>query len=72
MQTGVERVINQTGSDSAGVAADPRLQPPATGGFLTSIASVRSDIYLIEGFRLPRTWWERIWRTGSPLEPSKT
>jgi len=30
--------------------------------FLTSIAHVRSDIYLIEGFRLPRRWWERLWR----------
>ncbi len=67
MQTGMERVINpQMG------AIPPMLQPIrgfsrlATGGFLTSIASVKSDIYLIEGFRLPRTWWERIWRLGRP------
>jgi len=33
-------------------------------GFLTSIAHVRSDIYLIEGFQLPLRWWERIWRLG--------
>jgi Tol biopolymer transport system component len=34
------------------------------GAFLTSIARVRSDIYLLEGLQLPRTWWERFWRTG--------
>jgi TolB protein len=27
------------------------------GGFLTSIAKVKSDIYLIEGFELARPWW---------------
>ena len=35
-----------------------------SGGFLTSIAHVRSDIYLIEGLRLPRTWWQGFWRIG--------
>lgn len=34
-------------------------------GFLTSISHVRSDIYLVEGFRLPMTWWERLWRIGA-------
>jgi serine/threonine protein kinase len=34
------------------------------GDFLTSIARVRSDLYLLEGFQLPRKWWERFWRTG--------
>jgi hypothetical protein len=34
-------------------------------GFLTSISHVRSDIYLVEGFRLPMTWWERLWRIGT-------
>jgi dipeptidyl aminopeptidase/acylaminoacyl peptidase len=34
------------------------------GAFLTSIARVRSDLYLLEGFQLPRTWWERFWRMG--------
>jgi Tol biopolymer transport system component len=65
MQTGVERVINPR------MGAIPQALQPirgfsrlTTGGFLTSIASVKSDIYLIEGFRLPRTWWERIWRLG--------
>ena len=65
MQTRVERVINpQMG------AIPPMLQPfrgfsrLSAGGFLTSIASVKSDIYLIEGFQLPRPWWERIWRLG--------
>jgi hypothetical protein len=35
-----------------------------SGGFLTSIAHVRSDVYLLEGFRLPRKWWERAWGVG--------
>jgi serine/threonine protein kinase len=34
------------------------------GAVLTSIAHARSDIYLIEGFQLPRTWWDRLWRRG--------
>jgi eukaryotic-like serine/threonine-protein kinase len=65
MQTRDERVINARMG-----AIPPALQPfrgfsrLTNGGFLTSIASVKSDIYLIEGFRLPRTWWERIWRLG--------
>jgi Tol biopolymer transport system component len=61
--TGAEHVINPN------LGAVPQaLQPirgfsrlPA-GGFLTSIARVRSDIYLIEGFRLPLRWWERPWK----------
>jgi Tol biopolymer transport system component len=67
MQTRLERVINPRMG-----AIPPALQPIrgfsrlTTGGFLTSIASVKSDIYLIEGFRLPRTSWERIWRRGGP------
>jgi hypothetical protein len=36
------------------------------GGFLTSIAHVRSDIYLIERLQLPLTWWQRLWRIGRP------
>jgi Tol biopolymer transport system component len=39
-----------------------------SGGFLTSIAHVRSDIYLLEGFRLPRRWWEKVWRIGRPSQ----
>jgi serine/threonine protein kinase/Tol biopolymer transport system component len=34
------------------------------GGFLTSIAHVRSDIYLMERLQLPLTWWQRLWRIG--------
>jgi TolB protein len=32
------------------------------GNFLTSIASVKSDIYLIENLQLPRPWWARLSR----------
>ena len=35
------------------------------GNFLTSVARVRSDIYLMEGLRLPPTLWERLWPFGS-------
>ena len=38
------------------------------GAFLTSIAHARSDIYLIEGFRLPLKWWQRFWRTGTSAQ----
>ena len=34
------------------------------GNFLTSIARVRSDIYLMEGLRLPPTFWDRLWPFG--------
>jgi Tol biopolymer transport system component len=67
MQTGVERVINpQMGAIPQALQPIRGFSRLTTGGFLTSIASVKSDIYLIEGFRLPRTWWERIWRMGRP------
>ena len=67
MQTGVERVINpQMGAIPQALQPIRGFSRLTTGGFLTSIASVKSDIYLIEGFRLPRTWWERIWRLGRP------
>ena len=62
---GEQRVIN------ASLGTIPQALQPIrgfsrlpNGAFLTSIARVRSDIYLIEGFQLPRTWWERLWRTG--------
>jgi Tol biopolymer transport system component len=67
MQTGVERVINpQMGTIPQALQPFRGFSRLTTGGFLTSIASVKSDIYLIEGFRLQRTWWERIWRLGRP------
>lgn len=61
--TGAERIINPN------LGAVPQALQPIrgfsrlpNGGFLTSIARVRSDIYLIEGFRLPLKWWERPWK----------
>ncbi len=64
VRTGHERVINPD------VGPIPQALQPVRGfnkyrsGFLTSIAHVRSDIYLLEGFQLPRKWWERIWPFG--------
>ena len=53
-RTGAEHVINEN------LGTIPQANQPIRGfsrlhdhGFLTSIARVRSDIYLIEGFRLP-------------------
>jgi dipeptidyl aminopeptidase/acylaminoacyl peptidase len=68
--TGNQRVIN----DNLG-AIPQALQPIRgfsrlrDGGFLTSIARVRSDIYLIEGLQLPRPWWQRWW--PSPSSPGR-
>src|SRR5207248_8945797 len=28
--------------------------------FVTSIAHVRSDVWLLDGFELPRSWWEDL------------
>ena len=63
--TGDERVVN------ADLGILPQANQPIRGfsrlrgrGFLTSIARVRSDIYLIEGFRLPGAWWQRFWPFG--------
>jgi WD40 repeat protein len=60
--TGAERIINRN------LGAVPQANQPIRGfsrlrdgGFLTSIARVRSDIYLIEGFRPFDSWWERVW-----------
>ncbi len=62
VQSGAERVINSN------LGTIPQANQPIRGfsrlhkrGFLTSIARVRSDIYLMEGFRLPRTLWQRLW-----------
>jgi serine/threonine protein kinase/Tol biopolymer transport system component len=67
LQTREERVINPR------LGAIPQALQPIrgfsrlnSGGFLTSIASVKSDIYLIEGFRLPGNWWDRLRRWGRP------
>jgi dipeptidyl aminopeptidase/acylaminoacyl peptidase len=61
-ETGVERVIN------GNLGTIPQALQPIRGfsrlrggGFLTSIAHVRSDIYLMEGFRLPTSPWRRFW-----------
>src|SRR5262245_56301498 len=60
--TRAERVIN------ANLGTIPPANQPIRGfsrlgdrAFLTSIARVRSDIYLIEGLRFPRSWWDRAW-----------
>jgi len=64
-EKGDQRVIN----DNLGTIPQA-LQPIRgfsrlpNGSFLTSIARVRSDIYLLEGFQLSRKWWERLWRIG--------
>jgi Tol biopolymer transport system component len=62
-QTGAERVIN------ANLGTVPQALQPIRGfsrlqgrGFLTSTARVKSDIYLIEGFQLPPTLWDRLLR----------
>jgi Tol biopolymer transport system component len=59
--TGVERVINPN------LGVIPEALQPIRGfsrlkgrGFLTSISRARSDIYLIEGLRLPLPWWQLI------------
>ncbi len=64
-QTGVQRVIN------ANLGPIPQALQPIRGfsrlhdrGFLTSIARVKSDIYLIEGFQHQAKWWQRLWAFG--------
>jgi Tol biopolymer transport system component len=64
-QTREQRVIN------ANLGTIPQALQPIrgfsrlpNGGFLTSIARVRSDIYLIEGVQLPAKWWQRLWASG--------
>ncbi len=64
-RTGTEQVINPN------LGTIPVAPQPIRGfsrlrgrGFLTSIARVRSDIYLIEGFRLPLSRWARFWPFG--------
>jgi Tol biopolymer transport system component len=66
-QSGAERVINPN-LGTIPQALQPvrgfsRLQ---NGSFLTSLARVRSDIYLMEGLRLPPTLWDRLLRVFSP------
>jgi len=65
-RTGAERVI------AANLGTIPQALQPIrgfsrlrNGNFLTSIARVRSDIFLMEGFRLPPTLWDRLWPFSS-------
>lgn len=62
IKTGEERVIN------ANLGPIPQANQPIRGfsrigdrGFMTSIARVRSDIWLLEGFRAPGGWRDRLW-----------
>jgi hypothetical protein len=62
VQTGAERIINPN------LGTIPQALQPIRGfsrlhnrGFLTSLARVRSDIHLIEGFALPSPTWQRFW-----------
>jgi Tol biopolymer transport system component len=69
--SGAERVINRD------LGTIPQANQPIRGfsrlgtrGFLTSIARVRSDIFLIEGFRPPAPWWRRLWPFDRRTAPS--
>src|SRR5262249_24605470 len=59
--SGTERIINKN------LGTIPTANQPIRGfarlhdrGFLTSVARLRSDIYLIEGVRLPPSLWQRL------------
>jgi eukaryotic-like serine/threonine-protein kinase len=72
LQTGVERVINpRLGPIPQALQPIRGFSRLTSGGFLTSIASVKSDIYLLEGFRLPPTWRERLSRWWTPVNDRK-
>ncbi|MGQ0736230.1 MAG: protein kinase domain-containing protein [Acidobacteriota bacterium] len=62
IRTGSQRVINPD------LGPIPQANQPIRGftrvanrGFATSIARVRSDIWLLEGLQLPRPWTARFW-----------
>ena len=64
-ETGAQRIINQNlGTIQQAFQPIRGFSRLKTGGFVTSLPHVRSDIYLIEGLRLPQKWWERLWRPG--------
>ena len=64
-QNGQQRVINpELGTIPQALQPIRGFSRLPNGNFLTSIARVRSDIYLLEGFQLPLKWWERLWRIG--------
>jgi hypothetical protein len=62
VNTGRETIVN------GNLGAIPQANQPIRGfsrvrrdGFLTSIARVRSDIWLVEGFGATPGWLTRIW-----------
>jgi Tol biopolymer transport system component len=64
-QTKIQRVINPNlGTWQQALQPIRGFSRLGNRGFLTSIARVRSDIYLIEGFQPPRTWLDRLWGLG--------
>ena len=65
IRTGQERVINPN------LGAIPQANQPIRGfsrvgtrGFATSIARVRSDIWLLEGLQISRSWRDILWPFG--------
>jgi Tol biopolymer transport system component len=61
-RTGAERVITATlGTIPQALQPIRGFSRLRNGNFLTSIARVRSDIFLMEGLRLPPTFRERLW-----------
>jgi hypothetical protein len=64
-RTGAERVLNPNlGTIPQALQPIRGFSRLRSGGFLTSIARVRSDIYLMEGIRLPEGLWSRLWSRG--------
>jgi serine/threonine protein kinase len=67
VQTQTERIINaDLGTIQQALQPIRGFSRLRTGGFVTSLAHVRSDVYLLEGLQLPRKWWERFWWGGRP------
>src|SRR5262249_19879086 len=65
---GAQRIIN------ANLGTIPQALQPIrgfsrlkNGGFVTSIAHVRSDIYLLEGLAFPAKWWQHFWPFARPM-----
>jgi serine/threonine protein kinase len=70
LPSGKRRVINEhLGPIPQALQSIRGFSRVRSGGLLTSIAHVRSDIYLIEGFQLPRAWWERVWGLRRAPQP---
>ncbi|MGB2715239.1 MAG: protein kinase [Vicinamibacterales bacterium] len=73
VRTGSTRVIGDLGrSLPVNNAVQGFSMSPDGRTILVSLVHMQGDLYLVDGFRPPRSLWRRLWRSADPGFPIKT